>query len=167
MPIQVIIKCCQELKEVYLAYNNEKSGHTDDNLEFFAKNISPNLEKLNLSSSDVSDDQVEILLCRCNKLKVLILEETDVTSNSLKTIRQYLNLTLEELSLDFGINNMNGYNIFNSFLELKSMPRLNTLNLYNKKDKDREIQNLKQHLPHLRIRTWSERICEMKLLQKT
>ena len=95
MPIQVIIKCCQELKEVYLAYNNEKSGHTDDNLEFFAKNISPNLEKLNLSSSDVSDDQVEILLCRCNKLKVLILEETDVTSNSLKTIRQYLNLTLE------------------------------------------------------------------------
>ena len=159
--IQVIIKRCQELKEVYLAYNNEDKGHTDDDLEFLAKNISPNLEKLNLSTSDVSDDQVKILLCRCNKIKVLILEETDITSNSLKTIRQYLNLTLEELSLDFGINYMNGYNIFTSFLELKSMARLKTLNLYNKKEKDSEIQNLKQHLPHLRIRTLSERNCEI------
>ena len=164
VPIQVIIKCCQDLKEVYLAYNNENRGHTDDDLEFLAKNVSPNLEKLNLSASDVSDDQVKILLCRCNKIKVLTLEETDVTSNSLKTIRKYLNLTLEELSLDFGINNMNGYNIFNSFLELKSMPRLKTLNLYNKREKDWEIQNLKQHLPHLRIRTWSERNCEITLL---
>ena len=146
MPIQVIIKCCQELKEVYLAYNNEKSGHTDDNLEFFAKNISPNLEKLNLSSSDVSDDQVEILLCRCNKLKVLILEETDVTSNSLKTIRQYLNLTLEELSMsNFG---------YNGFLELKKMARLKILNVYADKENAKTIHNRSQHLPHLLIRTF-------------
>ena len=158
--IQAIIKCCQELKEVYLAYNNDKKGPTNDDLEFLAKNISPNLEKLDLSTVNVSNDQVKILLCRCNKIKVLILEETDITRNSLKTIRQFLSLTLEELSLDLTCN-MNGYNNFTNFLELKSMPRLKTLNLYNKRENEWQIQNLKQHLPHLRIRTLYERNSEI------
>ena len=149
----VIIKSCQELKEVYLAYNNDKKGPTDDELEFLAKNISPNLEKLDLSTVNVSNDQLKILLCRCNKIKVLVLEETDITSNALKTIRQFLNLTTEELSFDFGPQYMNSYNMLTSFLELESMPKLKILNLYNKREKYREIRNLKQHLPHLTIRT--------------
>ena len=164
--LQEIIKGCQELKEIDLAHVDEFNGLQSEDLEFLVQNISPNVEKLNLGSSKITDEDVEILLRRCNKMTALSLEATWITDDSLKNIRQHLNLTLEELSLDFGINNMNGYNIFNSFLELKSMPRLKTLNLYNKKDKDREIQNLKQHLPHLRIRTWSERNCEMKFLQK-
>ena len=136
--IQLIIKRCQELKEVHLAYNNERRGPTDDDLEFLAKNISPNLEKLNLSTSDVSDDQVKILVSRCKKIKVLILAETNVTRDSLKSIRQYLNLTLEELSLAYC-----GLHPFTSFLELKSMSRVKVLNLHNTKD---DIQKLREKI---------------------
>ena len=154
--IQAIIKCCQELKEVYLAYNNDKKGPTNDDLEFLAKNISPNLEKLDLSTVNVSNDQLKILLCRCNKIKVLILEETVITSNSLKTIRQFLNLTTEELSFDFGPQYMNSYNMLTSFLELESMPKLKILNLLYNDGLEVEEWNLRLHLPHLMINLSSE-----------
>ena len=99
---QSIIRCCQELKEIDLAYV-DMPQLTEDDLEFLAKNISPNVVKLNLSHQDVEDDHIKILLSRCHKIKILNLEFTFVTKDLLKTIRQYLNLTLEELSLDFGI----------------------------------------------------------------
>ena len=38
-------------------------------------------------------------------------------------------------------------------LELKSMPRLKILNLYYHKNDYDEIQNLRQHLPHLMIKS--------------
>ena len=61
---QEIIKCCQELKEVDLAFVDLNEGLTDEDLEFLAKNINPNIEKLNLSSTFVTDSDVEILLSR-------------------------------------------------------------------------------------------------------
>ena len=142
--LQVIIKSCQELKEVNLDYINGKEGLSEVDLEFFAKNITTNIEKLNLVNHGVDDDQVELLLSRCNKIRALSLDAYIMTDDSLKYIRQYLNLTLEELSLveDDDIS-------FTGFLELKSMPRLKLLILYHKKDE--EIQNLRQHLPHVKI----------------
>ena len=142
--LQEIIECCQELKEVDMDYVNEREGLLDDDLEFLAENISPNVEKLKLSSTLIMNDHVEILLRRCNKIKVLSLEAT--TDDSLKTIRQCLNLTLEELSL--GLDND-----FSStgFLELKSMPKLKVLNLILETDDGEEIQNIRKHLPHLMI----------------
>ena len=142
--LQEIIECCQELKEVDMDYVNEREGLLDDDLEFLAENISPNVEKLKLSSTLIMNDHVEILLRRCNKIKVLSLEAT--TDDSLKTIRQCLNLTLEELSL--GLDND-----FSStgFLELKSMPKLKVLNLCLETDDGEEIQNIRKHLPHLMI----------------
>ena len=147
---QSIIKSCQELKEVNLDYINGKEGLSEVDLEFFAKNITTNIEKLNLVNPGVDDDQVKLLLSRCNKIRELSLDAYIMTDDSLTYIRQYLNLTLEELSLveDDDIS-------FTGFLELKSMPRLKLLNLYHKKDK--EIQNLRQHLPHLNLsRLWGE-----------
>ena len=142
--LQEIIECCQELKEVDMDYVNEREGLLDDDLEFLAENISPNVEKLKLSSTLIMNDHVEILLRRCNKIKVLSLEAT--TEDSLKNIRQCLNLTLEELSL--GLDND-----FSStgFLELKSMPKLKVLNLCLETDDGEEIQNIRKHLPHLMI----------------
>ena len=146
--LQIIIEWCRELKELSFIKKEENCLRKDD-LEFLAKNISPNVVKLNLSNHDVNDDLLKILLSRCNKIKVLILEATIITENSLKTIRQYLNLTLEELSWAY-------YWTFPSFLELKSMPKLQILKLYTSKgDDDKRIQNLRQHLPHLMIRTHS------------
>ena len=156
--LQAIIKCCQELKEVDLNYINGSEGLSAIDIELLANNINPNVEKLNLRHHDVEDDQVKILLSRCNKIKALSLEASRMTDSSLTYIRQYLNLTLEELSLvdDAGANASPGpgaafgYGItFTGFLELKSMPKLKILNLYNEKDDC--AMNLRQHLPHVKI----------------
>ena len=157
--IQAIIKCCQELKELDLNYvnatniANENVGLSDEDLEYLAENISSNVEKLNLINQDVQDENVKIMLSRCNKIKALTLEALFIFEDSLTTIGQHLNLTLEELTLGY---RHCGEQKFNNFLELKSMPRLKILNIYNKTVLDGEIQNLRQHLPHLMIRTFYE-----------
>ena len=143
--LQAIIKCCQELKE--LTFINEHK--LINNVKFLAKHISPNVVKLNLNHTDFDDDNVKMLVSRCNKIKVLNLEATLITNDSLKTMRQYLNLTLEELSLTYHV-----FGDFTDFLEVKSMPRLKILNLYCDKEDNNQIQNLRQHLPHLMIRTF-------------
>ena len=145
-----IIKCCQELKELDFVKGNDV-WLDDDNVKFLAKNISPNIVRLNLNDHGINDDNVKILLSRCNKIKVLALEATSNGSDgSLKTIRQYLNHTLEELSLSFY-----GYIGFSGVHELKSMQRLKILNLHcSSKEHDEEVQNLRQYLPHLMIRTF-------------
>ena len=84
--LQAIIKCCQELKELAFIKRNKRLHDVyDEDLEFLAKNISPNVVKLNLSNHDVDDNNVKILLGRCNKIKVLSLKEKIITNDSLKT----------------------------------------------------------------------------------
>ena len=136
--LQAIIKSCQELKE--LTFINEHKQLL--NLKFLAKNISPNVVKLNLSYTDFDDDNVQTLVSRCNKIKALNLEATLITDDSLKTMKQYLYLTLEELSLTYNVD----------VLELKSMPSLKILNLHCEEEDDSQIQTLRLHLPHLMIR---------------
>ena len=143
---QAIIKYCQELKEVDLAFLNDSPELSENDIEFLAKSISPNIVKLNLCHQDVLDDHVKILLSRCNKIKVLNLASTFITQDLLKTIRQYLNLTLEELT-------MSRYG-YTSFLELKKMPRLKILNLYANKEDAKKIHNLIKLVPHLIVRTF-------------
>ena len=156
-----IIKSCQELKELDLNdtnvpnTDNEVKGLSDNDFDVLAKLISPNVERLNLSKQYFEDENVKHILSRCNKIKVLTLEATFITNDSLKTIRQRMNLTLEELTLTY----------FDEFhlclLELKTMARLKILNLYNrcknspyKKTEDKKVQDLRQQLPHLMIRTF-------------
>ena len=158
---QEIIKCCQKLEEVNLDYTtNGVQGLWQEDLEFLVKNITPKIEKINLWNHSVVDDHVKILLSRCNKIKALCLDTYFITDNSLTYIRQCLYLTLQELSLvDHHLyDNIDGTlwtpkQCFSltSFFELKSMPKLENLNLYNNKDDDVEIQNLRQHLPHKKI----------------
>ena len=154
-----------EMEGVYLTPKMSdsicKNAQTFSSLEFLAMNITPNVEKLNLSHLHVMDDHVKILLRRCNKIKVLNLDATLLTLDSLFTITHYLNLTLEELSL--------GYCNYKPFkprlISFESMPRLKILNLYNKKEEDldeAEIHHLtllRQCLPYLKIRLF---MCPLK-----
>ena len=155
--LKEIILSCQELKEVDLAYVNYGEGIEYADLEFLAENITPNVEKLNLSSTsqdpegEFNDYCFEILLRRCNKIKMLSLEATYTTDYSLSNIKQCLNCTLEELSL--GPCDEISYS---GFLELKSMPRLKILNLHFNEDVDQDIlkediQDLRKLLPHMMI----------------
>ena len=144
--LQEIFRCCQKLEEVYLDGGTNR-GLSYDDLKFLIKNISPNIEKLNLSSSYFTNEEVNILLSRCNKIKALSLDARFINNGSLTNIRQHLSFTLEELSLGSRFERLS----FNGFLELKFMPRLKILNLYNGKENAKEIQNLREHLPHLKI----------------
>ena len=72
-----------------------------------------------------------------------------MTDDSMPYIIHYLNLTLEELSLE-DIDDGDGINL-TAYVKLKSMSRLKILKLYHKRDDCEEIQNLRQHLPHVKI----------------
>ena len=104
------------------------------------------LETLNLSGFDITDFHVYFLLIRCNKIKALSLKKMWLSDVSLTNIRNYLSNTLEELTLM-----ANKYISTTAFLELNFMPKLKTLNLYNKIPDGKEIQTLRKHLPHLII----------------
>ena len=65
--LKEILECCQELKEVDF---NEVEGLSNGDLEDLAKSIPANVEKLNLTGSDLMDTRVKILLSRCNKIKI-------------------------------------------------------------------------------------------------
>jgi hypothetical protein len=152
---EAIIKFCQELKEIDLNcfINNLnwriESWLKDDNLKFLATNIASNIEKLDLRNHDVRDDHVKILLSRCNKINELKIEAYFTTDDSLRYIRQYLNLTLEELSLV--CDNPDRNISFTSLLELKSMSKLKILNIYSNNECGEIIENLSWHLPHIKI----------------
>ena len=152
-----IITCCQELKEVDLAYvtavKRTNYEYTGEYFELLAVNIAPKVEMLNLGGTSVMDDEIKILLSRCKKIKVLNLEDTWITDDSIINIRQRLNLTLEELSLSVGLSN--DFLSFNGFLELKHMPRLKILNLLFKNGSCEKVQNLRRHLSNLMIKVSS------------
>ena len=143
--LQYILEYCQELKEINF---NELEGLSNENLIVLAKYIPPNVEKLNLSGLNLMNAHVSILLSRCNKIKKLSLEATLIGDNSLTNIEHHLKHTLEELSLG-----ENAYISGKGFLQLKSMPRLKFLNIYDETIDFKKIQDLRQHLPHLMIRT--------------
>ena len=146
--LETIMKCCQQLKNLDFISGNDV-WLNDDSIKFLVENISPNVVRLNLNNIAINYGNLKKLLSRCNKIKVLILEAPiNGVGNSLKTIRQYLNHTLEELSLGY-YRQIGSAGVF----ELKSMPRLKILNLHISKEDDEKVQNLRQHLPHLIIRT--------------
>ena len=64
-----IIKWCQELKEVDLTGSD--SGLNRYNLDFLVKNITPNIEKLNLKSTLFDYELVKILFRRCQKIETM------------------------------------------------------------------------------------------------
>ena len=151
--LQEIFECCQKLKEVNF---NEVEGLSNSDLEILAKNVPPNVEKLNLTGSDLKNDHSKILLNRCNKIKILSLEATLITDDALTNIRRYLSLTLEKLSL--GENKISS----TGFLQLKFMPRLKFLDLNDDIEDFKKIQNLRQYLPHLTIRTATLQFAPLK-----
>ena len=142
--LQEIIERCQELREIDFNGYDEQLALKSEDLKFLVENISPNIEKLNIKSSCYLDDFVKILLIRCNKIKSFSLMARFIADISLTNIRQHLHLTLEELSLGCGFEFLS----LSGFLELKSMPRLKILNLYNRKADAEVIQT---HLPHLKV----------------
>ena len=150
-----IIKRCQKLREVNFSQIS-LSADASFEIESLAKNITPNIERLELDCLDVTDYHIKILLRRCKKIKEMNLNATWITDASLKNIKENLDDALEELSLC----DMN-YISLSELPQLKSMKRLKLLKLStslteeNEGDEENEenyeIKNLRQQLPSLRI----------------
>jgi hypothetical protein len=120
--ILLIVKNCVSLIEV------DFSGCQlfGKGMELLVKNLSPNVEKLALTSNYTTDEHIIALVSRCKRLTSLNLAYTDMlTDNSLTSITENLKLTLEELYISCRV----GQNItFPKFLDLRSMPKLKALN---------------------------------------
>ena len=140
--LEAIIKCRQELDLDFV--NGNDVWLDDEDKKILDKNASPNVVNLNLNNHDVKNgNNFRTLL-----IKVLLtLRRILITSDSLETIRQHLNLTLEELSLAYY-----DYVCFTGIIELTFMTRLQDYKCISSKGV--ESQNIRQHLPPLMIRTF-------------
>ena len=91
--IQRIVKNCVELVEMNLDFNNL----CPKSVAFFCQNITPKLQKLSLCSIKVTDEDLKVLVTRCDQLKELDLANTSITKNGIKTIISAMSETLIKL----------------------------------------------------------------------
>ena len=136
----VISKYCTQLWKITL-FNCHMSH---DAIDCFVSGLSPNVKQVCLALNDtMTDEQVEKLVSRCNRITSLSLnsniELTDATItsiiNNLKHSLVALSIACDEIS-------------FEKVLELKSMPKLRVLN-YGFKSWHTMV--LRKKLPHLKI----------------
>ena len=122
--IQDIFFSCSELREVSII--DEKLNQ--DSINYLVNNLSPNVEKLQLDMRDIKDEQVKVLVKRCNKLTELILNSQCITNETVTNIIGHLpnlkKLKLSNLKIDCA-----------TFLKFKRMPSLHVLN------SDRELNS--------------------------
>ena len=110
--IQLVVSRCLHLTVV--DFCGEK--HVD----FVCKNITPNIEKVSLSSTNVSNDDIKTLVRRCNKIKELDISHTAINVDVVaEEIILHLSITLEKLCLPI-ITNPARFSLF----KFGSMPRL-------------------------------------------
>ena len=90
--IQLIVSRCLYLTTV----NFCGLKHT----AIICQNLTPTIEKISLSHSDISNEDFKILVRRCSKIKVLNISHAKVAINeAIDDIILYLSSTLEELNL--------------------------------------------------------------------
>ena len=88
---------------------------------FICKNLTPNIERVSLCSTDVSNEDIKTLVSRCNKIQELDISHTHVVIDSVVDgIILHLSSTLEKLSLSM-------YSSKFSLFKLGYMPKLKYL----------------------------------------
>ena len=120
---------------------------SEHSIKFLVKNLTSKVEKLNLGHlKNITDDHVKTLVERCDKLSVLILENTLITDNSLTHIIENLQNKLEKLDV-LGCNKLT----ISKIAELKDMPHLKTLNCLDKIDFILNEKYFKKKMPNVRF----------------
>ena len=141
--LQVISKHCTELKQIYLTSTNI----SQDAMDIFVSTLSPNVETICLAGNgdtSMTDAQIEVLVCRCNKITELDLDDAMLlTDASITSIIKHLKQSLRYLDLSHCPKIS-----FEQVLELKSMPKLRILK-YGFKSWHTMV--LRKKLPHLKV----------------
>ena len=166
--IQKLLTKCTQLTELNI-FKRSVSGFDykilrDQHICALVNNLTPNILKLNLGNQEyVTDEHVNTLVLRCNKITELGLGATSITNDSIEIIVKHLK-SLEKLDLNF--TNID----ISSILQLKSIPTLKILRCFYGSFNDRikynvpkcyiatleEIKNLKLQLPLITIDVISE-----------
>ena len=92
--VKLIVTLCVELTE--LSIGNTKL--CQESIDFVCENITPKIEKLDISWHDsFGDKQLNMLLGRCKKLTEFAFTDTKVSNKSVRTIIETLSPTLIKL----------------------------------------------------------------------
>ena len=123
--IKEIILVCDELREA----NFEYQLNLEEDLDFFANNLTTKIEKLNISYIDIMDEHLVKLLKRCKHITELDLyccgldrkdkAKKDTEQKTLMAISENLSQSLVKLQLSSGSNIYPGF--------LNSLPKLKYL----------------------------------------
>ena len=121
-------------------------------IQAMVENLTPTILKVSLAfQKNLKDEHVKKLVKRCNKITHLNLRHTRITNDSLQSIVQHLNTSLEELDVKDTKIGKDAFFFdppYYAFLQLKSVATLKTLACSLDAD---SIENLKLQLPHVRI----------------
>ena len=85
-----------EIKELNIAFTNI----SEDCIDNLASKLTTKIEKLNLQElKSITDRHINTLVSRCKEISVLDLKSTSITDDSLISIMENLQYTLEELNV--------------------------------------------------------------------
>ena len=141
--VKLIVTLCVELTEL----NIGNTKLCQESINFICENLTPKIEKLDISWHDTFDDkQLKTLLARCNKLTEFAFAATRVSNKSVGTIIEILSPTLIKLEASTEHINLSG------LLELASMPKIQFLNHELLSEEDG--MKFKEIMPHLCV--WDE-----------
>ena len=138
--IKFIIKNCPKLKELtfWNGQNEDYEKNRSDidqkcyyciifrvHVDQLVADISPQIMKFDFGYSYFTDEQIQLLVTRCTKIKELrVLAHDNITHEAVTHIIEHLSNSLEKLVLT-GVN-INHRKMF----DVKSMPKLKTLGFY-------------------------------------
>ena len=87
--IELITRHCVNLKEANFNYY----GLKEDSINYLVKNLTTKIERLCLSCTPLKDEQVKVLVSRCNKISVLDLTlVTSITGYTLSKALIFLSI---------------------------------------------------------------------------
>ena len=136
--VKLIVTLCVELTEL----NIGNTKLCQESINFICENLTPKIEKLDISWHDTFDDkQLKTLLARCNKLTEFAFAATRVSNKSVRTIIEILSPILIKLEASTEHINLSG------LLELASMPKIQFLNHEFLSEEDG--MKFKEIMPHL------------------
>ena len=115
---QDLFSNCPHLTELYICDNNL----LDSQIQALVDNLTPTILKVSLTwQNNLQDEHVKKLVKRCDKITHLDFCHTLITNDSVYSIIEQLNTSLE------GLNVFQTHVDFATLLELRSMPALKTL----------------------------------------
>ena len=152
------------MTEVIFRCNYLSDDDSDNLFQYLVENLSSDIEKISLGDmAFLTDEHVKTLVKRCKKIKELeFCHCRRITEASLTSIvehcDQMVKLDVSYTKIDLS-RDWNGGPIplllpvqgRNSFLKVKSMPKLKVFNCQQLERPSQETENLRKLMPHLEI----------------